>query len=183
VTATNAGGSKSASSAPSGVITGLPAASTSGGGDTSKTVTSITGPPSGGSGGGTHAASNDKTDTTKPVLTLAFIGGGSLAAGTTLSFSAACPKTEKSCKAKFSLLATLKKPTGKAVVKPVTIATTVATLTSGQKKVLKLKLSSAARAALKRSHTLKVTLSASITDAAGNVTPKETKGITLRWKK
>ena len=57
------------------------------------------------------------------------------------------------------------------------------TLTGGQKKVLKLKLSSAARAALKRSHTLKVTLTAAVTDAAGNVTPKQTKGITLRWKK
>ncbi len=88
-----------------------------------------------------------------------------------------------SCKAKFQLLATLKKPTGKAVAKPVTIASAKATLTGGQLKVLKLKLSSAARAALKRTHTLKVTLTVSVTDAAGNVTPKQTKGITLRWKK
>ena len=77
----------------------------------------------------------------------------------------------------------LKKPTGKAVAKPVVIASASTTLQGGQKKLLKLKLSAAARAALKRSLKLKVTLTANVVDAAGNVTPKETKGITLRWKK
>jgi hypothetical protein len=96
---------------------------------------------------------------------------------------ATCPKTEKSCKAKVQLFATLKKPTGKAVAKPVPVASTTVTLKSGQKKLLKLKLSSAARTALRKSLKLKVTLIASVTDAAGNITPRQTKGLTLRWKK
>jgi hypothetical protein len=115
-------------------------------------------------------------------LAIALVGGGTLAGGTTLSVNATCPKSEKSCKAVFHLLAKLKKPTGKALTKPVTIASARVTLGSGQRKLLKLKLSSAARSALKKSLKLKVTLTASVTDAAGNVTPNETKGFTLRWK-
>jgi hypothetical protein len=113
---------------------------------------------------------------------LAFGAGGKLAGGTTLTVDATCPKTEVSCAAKFQLLATLKKPTGKAIAKPVSIASAKATVKGGQLKVLKLKLSAAARTALKRTHSLKVTLTVSVTDAAGNVTPKQTKGITLRVK-
>jgi hypothetical protein len=179
VTGTNSGGSSSASSDATAVVTGLAAASTSGGGQVPS------GTPAGGSsgpGGGTHAASV-KSDKTKPVLTIAFVGGGTLAGGTTLSVNATCPKTETSCKAVFHLLAKLKKPTGKAVSKPVTIASASTTLARGQRKLLKLKLSSAARSALRKALKLKVTLAVSVTDAAGNITPNETKGFTLRWKK
>jgi hypothetical protein len=63
------------------------------------------------------------------------------------------------------------------------VASTTVTLKSGQKKLLKLKLSTAARTALRKSLKLKVTLIASVTDAAGNITPRQTKGLTLRWKK
>ena len=111
VTGRNSGGSASASSAATAVVTGLSAASTSGGGQ-GQTAT-----PAGGSnaapGGGAHATSL-KSDKTKPVLTIAFVGGGTLVSGTTLPVNATCPKTETSCKAVFHLLATLKKPTGKA---------------------------------------------------------------------
>jgi len=179
VTGTNSGGSSSASSDATAVVTGLAAASTSGGGQLpSGTSAGGSNPP----GGGAHTA-NVKSDKTKPVLTIAFVGGGTLAGGTTLSVNATCPKTETSCKAVFHLLAKLKKPTGKALSKPVTIASASATLASGQRKLLKLKLSSAARSALRKALKLKVTLAVSVTDAAGNVTPNETKGFTLRWKK
>jgi hypothetical protein len=178
VAGTNSGGSSSASSDATAVVTGLAAASTSGGGQLpSGTSAGGSNPP-----GGAHAP-NVKSDKTKPVLTIAFVGGGTLSGGTTLSVNATCPKTETSCKAVFHLLAKLKKPTGKALSKPVTIASASATLASGQRKLLKLKLSSAARSALRKALKLKVTLAVSVTDAAGNVTPNETKGFTLRWKK
>jgi hypothetical protein len=180
VTATNSGGSASASSDATGAVAGLSAASTSGGGQL--TTGTPTGGSNGASGGGAHLASV-KSDKTKPVLTIALVGGGALAGGTTLSVYATCPKTETSCTAVFHLLAKLKRPTGKALSKPVTISSARATLASGQKKLLKLKLSSAARSALRKTLKLKVTLTASVTDAAGNVTPNETKGFTLRWKK
>ncbi len=135
------------------------------------------------SGGRAHTATTASSDKTAPKLTFTIVGGGTLTGGTTLQVDATCPKTEKSCKAKVKLLATLTKPTGKAVAKPVTVASTTVTFKSGQKKLLKLKLSSAARAVLRKSLTLKVTLIASVTDAAGNVTPRQTKGLTLRWKK
>jgi hypothetical protein len=132
--------------------------------------------------GGVHAAGL-KTDKTPPRLTLSFLGGGTLLAGTTLRVNATCPKTELTCKARFKLVATLRKATGKALVKPTTIASTTIVLKSGQTRLLKLKLSPAARTALKKALKLKVTLMVNVTDAAGNVTPKQTKGITLRWKK
>ena len=135
-----------------------------------------------GAGNPTIRTTSTKTDKTAPRLTLSFLGSGTLLGGTTLQLNATCPKTETSCKARFQLLATLKKPTGKAVAKPVVIASTTTTLKGGQKKLLKLKLSPAARAVLKRSLKLKVTLRVNVTDAAGNVTPKQMKGITLRWK-
>ena len=70
--------------------------------------------PAGGSGGsGVHptTAGGDKT---APTLKFTIVGGGTLVGGTTLQVDATCPKTEKSCKANVKLLATLKKPTGKA---------------------------------------------------------------------
>jgi hypothetical protein len=176
VTATNSGGSQSTVSNATDVVATSAVPSAGGGA-----------PAAGGGGAGAGStpirATSTKTDKTAPILTLAFLGGGKLLSGTTLQVNATCPKTETSCKAKFQLVATLKKPTGKAVSKPVVIASATATLNGGQKKLLKLKLSSAARTALKKSLTLKVTLMANVVDASGNVTPKETKGITLRWKK
>jgi hypothetical protein len=133
-------------------------------------------------GGGIRTTST-KTDKTPPRLVLTFLGGGTLLRGTTLQLSATCPKTETSCKAKFQLLAALAKSTGKAVAKPTVIASGTTTLQGGQKKLLKLKLSAAARSALRQRLRLKVTLMVNVVDAAGNVTPKETKGITLRWHK
>ena len=183
VIGSNSGGSQQAFSAPTAVVTGLAAVSSGGGGDVnpSPTPPAPAGPGSTG-GGGRTGTSAGKTDKTPPRLVLAFGSGGKLAGGTTLTVDATCPKTEVTCTAKFQLLATLKKPTGKAVAKPVSIASAKATVKGGQLKVLKLKLSSAARMVLKRTHSLKVTLTVSVTDAAGNVTPKQTKGITLRVK-
>ncbi|MDX6569848.1 MAG: large repetitive protein, partial [Gaiellales bacterium] len=181
VTATNRGGSQSASSAPTDVIVAS-VVQVSGGGTPGAALTGalpVTGsvPP-----GGVHATSL-KTDKTAPKLVLSFLGGGTLVGGTTLRVNATCPKTEQTCKARFQLVATLKKATGKALAKPTTIAATTILLKSGQTALLKLKVSPAARTALKKTLRLKVTLIANVTDAAGNVTPKETKGITLRWKK
>jgi hypothetical protein len=181
VLAKNSGGAADSVSLPTAAVAGLPAASSSGG----------TPPASGDAGTGDSTGTGptviieggNKSDKTAPKLTLAFLGGGTLSGGTTLMLNATCPKSEKSCKATFKLLATLKKPTGKAVAKPVTVATTTATIGSGQKKLLKLKLSAAARAILKSKRKLTVTLNVSVVDAAGNLTPKQTKGITLRWKK
>jgi hypothetical protein len=176
VTASNAGGSATANSDPTVVVVGTTSAggSNSGGSDST--------PGGGSAGGGAHPATAGG-DKSAPKLTFSIIGGGTLVGGTTLQVDATCPKTEKSCKAKVQLLATLKKPTGKAVAKPVTVASASVTFKSGQKKLLKLKLSSAARTVLRKSLKLKVTLIASVTDAAGNVTPRQTKGLTLRWKK
>jgi hypothetical protein len=179
VTATNAGGSSAATSAPSAVIAGLPAASTGGGefGATlPDTATGVTG------GGGPKTASTQTGDHSAPRLTLALVNSGKLVGNSTLSVTATCPKSEKTCKAKFTLLAAIGKTTGKAVAKPVSIAAATLSFVGGQKKTLKLKLSSAARTVLKRKHTLKATLSVSVVDAAGNITPKETKAVTLRWK-
>jgi Ig domain of plant-specific actin-binding protein len=184
VIASNSGGSQLIFTAATATVIGLPAASTGGGGDPGTTgggttTTPDTGTPGGGGHTGTAAGGGDKT---APRLVLAFGSGGKLAGGTTLTVDATCPKTEQTCTSRFQLLAVLKKRTGNAVAKPVTVASTSAIVTGGQKKVLKLKLSLAARTVLKRSHSLKATLSVSVTDAAGNVTPKQTKGITLRWK-
>jgi hypothetical protein len=182
VIGSNSGGSQSVFSAPTAVIVGLPAVSSGGGGDVTPPAGTSTTPDSGSAGGGSHTASTTTTDKTPPRLVLAFGSGGKLAGGTTLTVDATCPKTEISCAAVFHLLATLKKPTGKAIVKPVSIASAKATVKGGQSKVLKLKLSAAARTVLKRTRSLKVTLTVAVTDAAGNVTPKQTKGITLRVK-
>jgi PKD domain len=183
VIGSNSGGSQQVFSAPTAVVAGLPAVSSGGGGDVNPPATTTTAPDTGSAGGGGHTGTSaGKTDKTPPRLVLAFGAGGKLAGGTTLTVDATCPKTEVSCTAKFQLLATLKKPTGKAIVKPVSIASAKATVKGGQLKVLKLKLSPAARTALKRTHSLKVTLTVSVTDAAGNVAPKQTKGITLRVK-
>ena len=176
VTASNAGGSATASSDPTVVVVGTTGTSGSNSGGSDST-------PAGGSGGSGVHPTTAGADKSAPKLVLTIVGGGTLAGGTTLQVDATCPKTEKSCKANVKLLATLKKPTGKAVAKPVTVASTTVTFKSGQKKLLKLKLSSAARTALRKSLKLKVTLIASVTDAAGNVTPRQTKGLTLRWKK
>jgi hypothetical protein len=181
VTATNKGGTQVASSAPTDVIVAS-VVQVSGGGGAGATPSSA--PPIAGSisAGGVHANSL-KTDKTAPKLTLAFVGGGTLLGGTTLRVNVSCPKTEQTCKARLQLVATLRKPTGKAHVKPTTIGGVTLTLKGGQTRLMKLKLSSAARTLLKQTLKLKVTLMANVTDAAGNVTPKETKGITLRWKK
>jgi hypothetical protein len=180
VLAKNSGGAADAISTPTAAVAGLPASSSGGGG---ATVNADPGTGDSAGAGGTVHAQSGTGDKTLPRLTLVFLGGGTLSGGTTLQLDATCPKTEKSCKATFKLLATLKKPTGKAVAKPVTVASMVATLGSGQKKLLKLKLSAAARAILRSKRKLAVTLNVSIVDAAGNITPKQTKGITLRWKK
>jgi hypothetical protein len=178
VTGSNSGGSASATSDATAAIVGAPTppAPTNPGTDPG------TGNGAGGGGGSPHVVSTS-VDKTAPKLVLTFVGTGTLTGGTTLSLNATCPKTEKSCTAKFQLLAVLKKTTGKAAPKAVTIASGSATLTSGQKKVVKLKLTTAARTALKKALKLKVTLDARVTDASGNVTPKQTKGFTLRWKK
>jgi hypothetical protein len=177
VTATNSGGTKSTVSDATDVVVTSAVPAPPGAG------AAPAGSGSGPSGPAITAADTTKTDKTAPRLTLAFLGGGTLLRGTTLQLNATCPRTEKSCKAKLQLLAILRKPTGKAVAKPSVIARATTTLKGGQKKLLKLKLSAAARTALRRRLTLKVTLTASVVDAAGNVTPKETKGLTLRWKK
>jgi hypothetical protein len=179
VTGSNSGGSASATSDATATIVGAPTppAATNPGTDPG------TGNGDGGGGGGAPHVVSTSVDKTAPKLVLTFVGTGTLTGGTTLSLNATCPKTEKSCTAKFQLLAVLKKTTGKAAPKAVTIASGSATLTSGQKKVVKLKLTTAARTALKKARKLKVTLDARVTDASGNVTPKQTKGFTLRWKK
>ena len=179
VTAKNSGGTQSTVSDATDVVA-TSAVPVPGGGGTAGTGGG--GGGGAGTGPGVIRSTSTKTDKTAPRLTLAFLGGGTLLSGTTLQLNATCPKTETSCKARFQLLATLKKPTGKAIAKPVVIASATTTLKGGQKKLLKLKLSAAARTVLKKSLKLKVTLSANVVDAAGNVTPKETKGITLRWK-
>ena len=179
VTATNRAGSQTVTSAPTDVIVAL-VVQVSGG----AVAVPPTGAPSVGElpPGGAHAASL-KTDKTPPKLTLTFPAGGTLLAGTTLRVNAACPKSEQTCKARFLLVAALSKATGKARIKPTTIASTTILLQGGQSRVLRLKLSAAARALLRKNLKLKVSLIATVTDAAGNVTPRETKGITLRWKK
>lgn len=179
VTATNRGGSQTVGSTPTDVIVAL-VVQVSGGGAAAPTGAPLVAgpvPP-----GGIHVTSLN-ADKTPPRLTLTFLGGGTLLAGTTLRVNATCPKTEQTCKARFQLVAVLKKATGKALVKPTMIAATTILLKGGQTRLLKLKLSPAARTVLKNTLKLKVSLIASVTDAAGNVTPKETKGITLRWKK
>jgi hypothetical protein len=133
--------------------------------------------------GGAKGTSAQTGDHSAPRLTLALVGGGKLVGNSTLSVTAACPKSEKTCKAVFTLLATIgKTSSSKAVARPVSVAHATLSFAGGQKKTLKLKLSSAARTVLKRTRKLKATLSVSVTDAAGNVTPKQTLAVTLRWK-
>jgi uncharacterized membrane protein YgcG len=121
---------------------------------------------SGGSGG-SQGGSNSSTDQTKPKVTLIAATLRATKKGA-VSFTYACPSTEKSC------TITLKLKSGKK-----TVASKTFTVKGGKSKAVTLVLSKDARKLLAKRGSLKVSAVVNATDAAGNARTT-TKAMTIR---
>lgn len=119
-------------------------------------------------------------DTTAPAIALKLSGGKE-----TLTATIGCPAGERTCSGAVTLTVKTTVTAGKGrkarrTTKTVTVGTAAYSIAGGQKKAVVVKLNAAGRALLRRAASVKVSVSVSARDAAGNAAKLKTGSATVK---